>query len=239
MILDRVTVTGADDSVGPEALWTLQRRFPFVEWGILLSKSQEGSPRFPTTKWIQAFLGGPRSPGGISGHLCGRWVRALLLGGDDFAQMRPTIAGRFDRIQLNFHASLHDVQPGEAAPALQALQPWGGYVVQVDGVNDDKLRRFQDWGLRVAPLYDRSGGAGILPDFWPLPGAGYVGYAGGLSPENVGEQLGRLAAHVPATQRLWIDAETRLRSDDDQQFDLDKVHRFLAAAEPWIGGGRG
>ena len=32
-ILDRVTITGADDSVRPTDLLELSREFPFVEWG--------------------------------------------------------------------------------------------------------------------------------------------------------------------------------------------------------------
>ena len=53
MILDRVTITGADDSIKATDLIPLSKRFPFVEWGILLSKNNEGSFRFPTRDWIE------------------------------------------------------------------------------------------------------------------------------------------------------------------------------------------
>ena len=34
-----VTITGADDSIQPSQLLDLQKEFPFVEWGILLSRN--------------------------------------------------------------------------------------------------------------------------------------------------------------------------------------------------------
>jgi hypothetical protein len=49
--LDCVTVTGADDSVNPIDLTVHAARFPFLEFGILLSKKQIGSTRFPSLEW--------------------------------------------------------------------------------------------------------------------------------------------------------------------------------------------
>jgi hypothetical protein len=46
-MLERVTITGADDSTSIDEMLALSRRFPFVEWGILVSKRHEGSYRFP------------------------------------------------------------------------------------------------------------------------------------------------------------------------------------------------
>ena len=37
MILDRVTITGADDSIHVEQLAELSQAYPYVEWGILVS----------------------------------------------------------------------------------------------------------------------------------------------------------------------------------------------------------
>ena len=48
----KVTVTGADDSVDVDGLIDLSKEFPFVEFGILLSKSSAGSARFPSGLWL-------------------------------------------------------------------------------------------------------------------------------------------------------------------------------------------
>ena len=52
-MLKIVTVTGADDSVNPVSLLDLSERYPFVEWGILLSKSGVGNSRFPSYEWLE------------------------------------------------------------------------------------------------------------------------------------------------------------------------------------------
>lgn len=88
------------------------------------------------------------------------------------------------------------------------------------------------YASNVAALFDLSHGAGLLPAEWPsgFPGR-YCGYAGGLSPVNVAAQLDRVAE--VAGGPFWVDAETHLRSGDDQVFDLARVESFLAAASEW------
>ncbi len=51
--IKQVTVTGADDSINYYRLFELSEKYPFVEWGLLLSKNSEGYPRFPTWNWIE------------------------------------------------------------------------------------------------------------------------------------------------------------------------------------------
>lgn len=90
----------------------------------------------------------------------------------------------------------------------------------------------------------------------------YCGYAGGLGPENLEKELkniskvvdnfcdtldflkpewmkaetSRLSRRMRSdTQRsIWIDMETKIRSNNDQKFDLDKVRTCLELAEPYV-----
>jgi len=237
MILDRVTVTGADNSIHPKDLVDLSNRFPFVEWGILLSKSQEGSKRFPTVEWIDRLLelAALEFPAGVtlSGHLCGSWVRDLCRGGNSFSIDRPGLAHCFDRLQLNFHAEAHEINPDAFVAGLRNLEPEQGYIFQFDDVNNALMDAARLAGIQAAPLFDTSGGAGVLPGSWPKPVADYCGYAGGLSPDNLEEQLDRIAAVTPGA-RIWIDVETHVRSGHDAQFDLGLVERFLDRAAPRV-----
>jgi hypothetical protein len=97
-------------------------------------------------------------------------------------------------------------------------------------------------------------GAGILPREWPKPiyldvhpgddGCGvqqhrYHGYAGGLGPDNLAEQIPLILAAAAGNEhtaegRIWIDMETRVRSSDDRTFDLAKVRRCLEIAAPYV-----
>jgi hypothetical protein len=239
MNLDRVTITGADDSTPQSQLVRLSRRFPFVEWGILLSRSAEGRrSRFPSAWWVKALIEmDGRDEMKLSGHLCGAWVHDLCDGKRTFQFERPHFAMGFDRIQINFHAFAHTVD----APALgRALEAWDGadqWIFQLDGVNDriiDDVKKTPSAGeLDVAPLFDISGGAGILPITWPRPTQEYTGYAGGLAPWNLEEQLALIGA-AAGEARIWIDVETHVRTADDQHFDLELVRRFLEIAEPHV-----
>ena len=52
MSIYRISIAGADDAVRPEALAALSDRFPFVEWGILLSRPETVRERYPSLAWI-------------------------------------------------------------------------------------------------------------------------------------------------------------------------------------------
>lgn len=253
-----VTVTGADDSIQPEDLFPITREFPFVEWGILFSKSSEGRARFPSQDWVAGLqdmvLGTDdfherdesKDPTPkLSAHICGRWVRDLCAGNPTIIQEIASL-GVFERIQLNFHAYVHRIE--NRARFVRGLALIEGYrigkaemlawskghtqfIFQLDNVNDGTATEATVAGIDAMGLFDLSGGAGTLPGQWPRQNTN-MGYAGGLSPDNVAEQLEKI--EQVAGSVAWIDAETHLRSADDTQFDLDKVRSFLEAAKPWV-----
>lgn len=77
---ERVTITGADDKTSIADILELSAEFSFVEWGILVSHRQEGTYRFPSRDWIDRFKEAAfNAKLQVSTHLCGRWVRELLL----------------------------------------------------------------------------------------------------------------------------------------------------------------
>lgn len=232
MKIRQVTVTGADDSITPDILHSIQCKFPFVEFGILLSKNSEGQPRFPSYDWIKHLIGEhSRWNLNLSGHLCGRWVRDMCLGNDTVFDDRPLFISLFKRLQLNFHAHLHKISHTDFTDKLKL---YGfQYIFQMDDVNNAALDFSRKRGVNTVPLFDISGGAGTLPDKWPKPRDFYCGYAGGLSPENLNEQLRNIQSIV-RDREIWIDAETHLRSSNDRVFDINKVTTFLEIAGQWV-----
>ena len=231
-IIKQVTVTGADDSVTVKEMVEIQKQYPFVEWGILLSKTSEGRSRFPTQGWIERLC--PfKYMLTLSGHVCGRWVRDICEGKNTMYEDRSWFDGLFGRYQLNFHACLHKIQHGISFTGTLLSLNVKQVIFQFDEVNDDLLKVARKNHIDAVPLFDTSGGAGVLPQEWPMTMNVYSGYAGGLSPENLVSEMERIEK-VCDDGPIWIDAETRLRSDDDQQFDLEKVVRFLEEAKPWV-----
>ena len=222
-------MTGADDSVEPEALISLTEKYPFVEWGILFSGSRQGSPRYPSQSWIEKLAGlSQKLP--LSAHLCGKWVRDLVLDANiSWWNKYGPISSIFARVQLNFHGQFHTACPSFSR-ILKDLEH--DFILQHDGVNDATILELGA-SLSVFPLFDRSGGAGVVPAAWPKPIWKYQGYAGGLGPDNIEEELGRIG-DAAGDSRVWIDMETRIRSSGDAVFDLQKVETCLRKSAPFI-----
>ncbi len=233
MKLKIVTVTGADDSIEPIELCKISEEYPFVEWGILLSKSSMGGVRFPSYNWLGKLADMERLP--LSGHICGRWVRDICDGGHEICTDMNYILPIFKRFQLNFHSYLHRIKSARAfIGSLKSLSiEHQQIILQFDDVNNVLLDVVKEGGVDAVPLFDLSGGAGVLPARWKEPVGGYCGYAGGLSPNNLQAQLEKLEPIVKE-HPIWIDAETHLRSMNDTVFDLGKVRQFLETASSWV-----
>lgn len=249
--LDRVTITGADDSVAPAELLALSRDFPFVEWGILVSNShsyREGTPRFPSVRWITDLQGIAETTGELklSLHVCGLWVRDLLIGR---FTIPPEFLSMFQRVQLNFHAERTRCDAVQFAACLDKMKG-KDFIFQFDGAtgNQHMDAACSEGVENCYALFDVSGGAGVVPAEWPKPyyidvqpgehGEGaeqwaYHGYAGGLGPHNLVFELERIEAAADGA-RIWIDMETHVRDPDDRILDMQRVRHALSICDPIV-----
>jgi len=227
MQLNKVTITGADDSTDLRWMMDIQKQYPFVEWGILVSKKSMGSYRFPSARWLGELI---RCQDDLktSIHVCGEWVRQICKGQwAEFLVAVGSTANHAQRIQLNFHNYAHTLEKEffERARVITMNQRWQ-IIFQVDKTNAQLVSHAMVSGLNAVPLYDLSGGAGILPEHWPQQLENiYSGYAGGLGPENVIEQVEKIK--TVANGLIWIDMETRVRTPDDSKLDTSAVESVL------------
>ena len=228
-VLERVTITGADDTTSVSQLVELSQEFPFVEWGILVSRRAEGSPRFPSRDWIDELIAVSHGMT-LSMHVCGAWVRQIFVGElhwEDLPSCYPVV----DRIQINTHAERH----ASTVAFIDKLneRPNVQFIFQWDGVNDHLIYAAKACGLNVAALFDTSGGAGILPDKWVAPSPDFpCGYAGGLGPDNVVAQIHKI--ETVCSKPYWIDMERRVRWADDSHLDMDAVRLVLERCGKFI-----
>lgn len=242
MPLTRVTITGADNGTDPKELLELWNEFPFVEWGILIG-SKTGF-RFPGRDWISSLCAAREQTGNLMPlalHVCGGFLREIAAGKSTLEQFLGSQLYAFGRIQLNWHGESQGPQTSEnvlgAFCRLDSGFGWDPTIIfQLDGVNDDLFRgaarRFLCCGL-----FDRSHGAGLIPGEWPQASTEMAcGWAGGLGPENLAEELPKISEKAFAVMQFWVDMETKVRSDDDSRLDLEKVRKCLQIAEPFVGG---
>jgi hypothetical protein len=231
-MLRKVTITGADDNTPIPELLGLGAEFPFVEWGILVSKKQEGSARFPGRAWMEELreLRAAYPAQDVSMHLCGEWVRDILRGKLCVGDL-PPVWQFASRLQINTHAQEHVSRA--AAIARMGLISHKRFIFQLDGVNDHLLDAALGMGMNAGGLFDCSHGAGLLPVAWPSSRErrGYFGYAGGLGPENVVEQIGMIWK-ARGDHDFWIDMEGRVR-DEEEHLDLGKVRKVLELCAPF------
>lgn len=244
-ILKGVTITGADDRVEISDLVQLGEEFAWVEWGIVLHPNKLGKePRYPSEGWLRELCARvDRDRNGahiidnplcISAHLCGRWARRTCRGEWLFHAIYPELVPAFSRWQLNiapYARMLDDVASFAAAMPQLPRQ----FIIQVGELFYVSFaRQVRALQKDAAILWDRSGGRGIFDDKWPLIEADIPqGYAGGLTPDNIAEQLERLAGlRGEVLPPIWIDIETGVRTNN--VFDLAKVRAVLEITKPWL-----
>lgn len=214
-----VTITGADESVEPFELSRFAGRYDFLEWGILLSQKRVGTPRYPDVTWLKELWRiTVDKPMRMSAHLCGTWAREVIAGLDNTVQ-GPAFE-MFQRVQLNGYAS-----PIKAGLKRIAATTHFEFILQVRAPGDIEQAQIDASLLPNASLlFDPSGGEGISHHEWHrrAPFHTRMGFAGGITPENV-EQV--IAAIGDPGKPTWIDMESGVRTDD--RLDFDKVREVL------------
>uniref|UniRef100_A0A7S0EXA0 Phosphoribosylanthranilate isomerase n=1 Tax=Phaeocystis antarctica TaxID=33657 RepID=A0A7S0EXA0_9EUKA len=230
---------GADDTVEPAALKQISERHGWVEWGILFRPDKAGSARFASDEWLTR-LGQVNSAGRmrLAGHLCATHVDDLLRGDTSF--VRKLRDAGFQRLQVNATAAngadvtLFADAAGAAAcgeALLQAMRavPEVEFILQRNSLTRPLWAPFLEQSApppNMSMLFDESMGMGVTGGAWHAPPPPHIsfGYAGGLSPDNITEQLARIAEVAPGRE-LWVDMETGVRSglpDGSDVFDLAK-----------------
>lgn len=232
MNLARVTITGADDNTSVTQLLDLSDEYEFVEWGILVSRSQAGGYRFLSERWMEQLASEASPNVMISMHLCGDWVRQLLMGVLDWSNT-PGLRYYAQRIQINTHAIPHLTK----IDMFNNMEQLGDreFIMQADGVMDHLAYAGPKYGVNCSILFDTSHGAGISPTSWPRQIDGfYCGYAGGIGPQNIAEELKKIEAL--AKRPYWIDMESRVRSRDDSVLQIAKIRSVLSYCSKFING---
>ena len=228
-------VTGADDKTDLADLNRLAARFPFVEPALLWypEKAAGKEDRFPSLGWIHDFIDKYEGTHAAI-HLCGRTAFDEFMSGQGET---PELISHFSRVQLNLkfegmrdQLSDNDI---DRIIAQVKLHPDIEFVIQY-GKDDAELLRKFDGVSNIAVFFDTSAGRGELAHEYNPPISGrFCGYAGGLDPDNVAEELLKIQRVAPGAL-IWIDAETGLRTDDRKSFDIAKVRRFCSIVEKFV-----
>lgn len=220
---------GTDDSVDVRLLSAISVRYPWVEWGVLFREDKQGTPRFASFDWLDELRrenmgrGGRRRHMRLAGHLCSSYVQQVLQGDASFVRWLHDHIG-FQRVQVNATAANGvdtSALGGDGALrgllASMAAAPEVEFILQRNEETRPLWEALEQLPPDRAPknlsyLHDESKGLGTLAAAWPIAsGLAPVGYAGGLGPSNLMQQLQQMV--VPARGKpIWIDMESSLRT---------------------------
>lgn len=237
MILDHITITGADDDTDFMFLDDMMAKYHHVEWGILFSKKRKGTPRYPSDAWIAKLTDKfyTKFDASFSAHICGSMCERLINEGAELyltgELIEHSIPEMFKRLQLNaFPEMSHRTDLINSLASGLRVRDYGVILpVPNDTVWANCQCEFLD---NIFFLMDSSRGTGKTRDNWrPIKRREGVGYAGGLNPDNIKAVVETLCS-VPDHRRFWIDLETGARTDD--KFDVKKVEQILKITEEYI-----
>lgn len=229
MKLSFVTITGIDEKTELSRVKDLSEQYPFAEFGVLMSYDWSyNGPRFPSPSICDMLAN--LEIKNLSAHLCGQLAIDVAYGHIDKVDAPSfNCFDIFKRCQLNLRANgMFDT--------LRLVKPFKNLdevIVQMH--TPEMFERFLKGELPagVSYLLDASGGRGIDTPIEVVTSPGvHVGYAGGISPDNVEKKL-RTLLEYDSDERFWIDMETRVRTEDEW-LDLDKVERVLEICDPII-----
>ena len=241
---------GADDSVEPALLAAVSAQHEWVEWGVLFRPDKEGLPRYASPEWLKRLGEANRGRSlRLAAHLCSSRVDELLKGDLAFVSYIHKEIG-FDRVQINATAanncdvSVFATDAGadacvERLRKVFAALPDVEFIVQRNAHTKPLWSRLAGGdGAGLPPnmslLYDDSMGLGKCSASWPAPPEAHelkFGYAGGLSPANLAQQLRAIDA-VAGGRTLWVDMESSLRTalkDGGDIFDVNKAMKCVDA----------
>lgn len=203
-----ITFTGIDDRTDLKRVEALSKKYS-IEWGCLFG-GRLSNNRYPSNETVHKFVQLPFVE--KAAHLCsdfattfnsGKWNEGFVEGIAYPFELFAT----FDRIQVNMKESAYNLK---VLSRMTKDHPMT-LVVQ------HRKQEWPDFIDGIDFLFDQSGGNGKVAKKLPKQtnDSQFVGYAGGINPDNVLEVIDRIDA-----VNYWIDMETGVRTDD--WLDLDK-----------------
>lgn len=208
---------GADDSVEPTLLAAISAQHPWVEWGVLFREEKAGTPRYASKQWLESLgAANPDRTMKLAAHLCSWRVDELLRGDTTFVAWLHDEIG-FKRVQVNA-TSANGCDVGmfasdEGADTCVArLREAAASVPHIEFIMQRNSQTRPLWErmveappANVAMLFDDSMGLGVSTTSWPAPPPSTsslrFGYAGGLSPSNLKEQMHLIESTAPVRLR--------------------------------------
>ena len=229
MKINKLTITGADNSNNYNQLFELQQKYPFVEWGILYSKAKEGENRYPLLSHITSQFANSSSVLNLSAHFCG-WYSKEVIENCNY-ELIDSLPSQFQRVQLNFNfRNSNKFKLEELVEYAKTSKR--NIIFQYNRDNKTTLDNLMSTNIpqNIHFLYDSSGGRGTEIQSIESDFKNYTGYSGGINDENISYICELITNTSGGT--VWVDMESGVRTDN--RLDLKKVEKVLEITDSYI-----
>ena len=138
------------------------------------------------------------------------------------------------RIQLNMPQKTADNFNAQKLKNVIESYEDKDFIIQYNPRTEYAVKKLQKSGARFDLLFDESGGRGIDAENFRAPifsKAHPQGYSGGLSPENISDNLDKIK-QVAGKHTIWVDAEGKLKTDN--KFDVSRAAQYIKNTLAWV-----
>lgn len=236
MKLFKVTLTGIDEKTDLREVAKLSKEYPFVEWGVLFSKTKCGlENRYPSIKKIDEFSKIPETNKSL--HICGSLARNYWTSGN-YNTPHVILGELFGNVYGSYFSRFQYNISNISTEDLVIRTGMGDVIIQFS--NKSWLTKISNSPM----LYDCSGGMGkeieinlSSDEILSINNRNItLGLAGGLGPDNTVRILNKFVntyeEHFNKLKPFWIDMESKVRTDD--WLDLDKCEEVLYDIDNWL-----
>lgn len=217
---------------------------PRVEIGVQVHDGDlnKGLPRYDWLEEICAKSSAAKIPLNVALHINYQWCEDICNGKiapelQKWIDAKNTNASSatFRRLQLNFgDFSTNKINANKISDVINKhsnhkfIIP---YNEKNHGIVHDLYKLRNDFQI----LFDASYGIGKSPENWGAPVFANVfqGYAGGLGPINVSDELDKINKVVPQELDVWIDAEGKLMEPGTRKLSILKAKEYINQSILW------
>ena len=236
MFLKTVVCSGINEKNDIDNAIEFLKQYKTAEFGVQCSPKKAGydTPRFDWLKELLSLLNKQQIENRVALHLNEGFVVSFCNGKlpDEISDLL-TIGNTVGRLQLNFKIGREFFDSGNIPDiktlnqTMKIVEPHA-IILSASQPNLPFIRKAHHYGMKFDVLFDDSFGEGIAPDTRkaPLFDDVFQGYAGGLSPENIAEEL--IKIKKVAQGAVFIDAEGKLK--EDGCFCFDRAEKFVQNA---------
>ena len=243
MNIEKITCSDMREYNEIDDIINLGKRYPTAEFAIQAHPSKF-SAYMPRYIWFDTLMHAARVNNvNLAMHVNAEWRTEICRGNIPYEIKRMWDMRRNNgkplvgRVQVNINGGKDSFRfwANKVADIIRAY-PDIEFIFQYTQKQNTRLEKLDKTGATFSMLFDASGGQGKLPKKWraPVMDNHKMGYSGGLSPENIAENLDKINLVVPANTNIWIDAEGKLKDPDTKQFDPVRAELYIQNALRWM-----